>query len=273
MSPSSFNPLPLCPNPIQWDVPGRIAELQAMIDDPATSEPQKINLQAAIDLYHRKELPGPIIVIQDGKVVPLAKLDIRRPWWGEGYGQQLSSQAMIPAAVPEPSSSPSQSVSESSLNQQLAHRMTYNRYPPGRSVGHEIFARIKPIFSPPSSSINVTMLNDTGSNMLTVFDTDLIALAIPPTYAGFGSYVSMSTAGGQVQRQHIVVEVQLLDSQGNPVSDWILEHGIVTPATLGTSRLSGDGMRQHLYFATAPGNTHLYVAEKKNGIVQQLPVV
>ncbi|KAM5457435.1 hypothetical protein MaudCBS49596_000630 [Microsporum audouinii] len=76
------------------------------------------------------------------------------------------------------------------------------------------------------SSINVTMLNDTGSNMLTVFDTDLIALAIPPTYGGFSSYVSMSTAGGQVQRQHIVVEVQLLDSQGNP--DWVLEHGIVS---------------------------------------------
>ncbi|KAM5477076.1 hypothetical protein MauCBS54593_000347 [Microsporum audouinii] len=182
-----------------------------MIDDPATSEPQKINLQAAIDLYHRKELPGPIIIIQDGKVVPLANLDIRRPWWGEGYGQQLSSQAMIPAAVPEPSSSPSQSVSESPLNQQLAHRMTYNRYPPGPSVGHEPFS------SPPSSSINVTMLNDTRSNMLTVFDTDLIALAIPPTYGGFGSYVSMSTAGGQVQRQLIMVEVQLLDSQGNPV--------------------------------------------------------
>ncbi|KAM5436677.1 hypothetical protein McanMca71_001793 [Microsporum canis] len=130
-----------------------------------------------------------------------------------------------------------------------------------------------PAAVPEPSSINVTMLNDTGSNMLTVFDTDLIALAIPPTYGGFGSYVSMSTAGGQVQRQHIVVEVQLLDSQGNPVSDWVLEHGIVTPASLGTARLSGDGMRQYLYFATAPGNAHLYVAEKKNGIVQQLPVV
>ncbi|KAM5494877.1 hypothetical protein MaudMau93_000175 [Microsporum audouinii] len=73
-----------------------------MIDDPATSEPQKINLQAAIDLYHRKELPGPIIIIQDGKVVPLANLDIRRPWWGlwaatvlTGYDPRCRSRAIF----------------------------------------------------------------------------------------------------------------------------------------------------------------------------------
>ncbi|EFR03580.1 hypothetical protein MGYG_06578 [Nannizzia gypsea CBS 118893] len=83
MPPSSFNPLPTCPIPIQWDVPGRIAELQAMIDDPATSEPQKINLQAAIDLYHRKELPGPVVIIQDGKVISLKDFNINRPWWSK----------------------------------------------------------------------------------------------------------------------------------------------------------------------------------------------
>ncbi|EGC47208.1 conserved hypothetical protein [Histoplasma capsulatum var. duboisii H88] len=117
------------------------------------------------------------------------------------------------------------------------------------------------------------MLNDTGSNALTVFDTDLVALAIPPTYMGFGGNTQITTAGGSVIRQQITVEIQLLDSQGNAVSDWILEEGIVTPAVIGGVRLSGDCIRQSLYFATAPGNQHLYVAEKKNGIVEQLPVV
>lgn len=34
--------------------------------------------------------------------------------------------------------------------------------------------------------LDITMLNDTGSDALTVFDTDLIALGIAPTYLGFG---------------------------------------------------------------------------------------
>ncbi|KAK9364756.1 hypothetical protein V1509DRAFT_635331, partial [Lipomyces kononenkoae] len=38
-------------------------------------------------------------------------------------------------------------------------------------------------------------------------------------------------------------------------------------------RLSGSAMRNFLYFATAPGNSTLYVAKKKNGIISQLPVI
>jgi hypothetical protein len=32
-------------------------------------------------------------------------------------------------------------------------------------------------------------------------------------------------------------------------------------------------MRNHLYFATAPGNTTLFISFQRNGIVTQLPVV
>ncbi|KAI1912242.1 hypothetical protein LOZ61_003404 [Ophidiomyces ophidiicola] len=103
-----FNPLPTFPNPIQWDVPGRIAELQAMIDDSATQEPQKLNLQTAINLYHKKELPGPFKWIQDGKVVNHQDIDFWRPYWVEGYGQQLSSQVIVPAAIPNSSFAPPQ---------------------------------------------------------------------------------------------------------------------------------------------------------------------
>ncbi|EGD97710.1 hypothetical protein TESG_05111 [Trichophyton tonsurans CBS 112818] len=221
MSTRPFNPLPACPHPIQWDVSGRITELQTMIDDPTTSEPQKKNLQTAINLYRENELPGHFKWIQEGKVVPHKNIDFKRPYWVE------------------------------------------------------IFARVRPVpgLLSPAISIDVTLLNDTGSNTLTVFDTDITALGIPPTYMGYGADVLITTAGGTLRRRQISVEIQLLDSQGNAVSDWILEAGIVTPATAGATRLSGDGIRQSLYFATAPGNQHLYVAEKKNGIITQLPVI
>lgn len=73
------------PIPIQWDVPGRIAELQTMINDPATNESQKINLQIAINLYHAKELPGRFKWIHDGKVVRHKDIDFRRPYWVEVF--------------------------------------------------------------------------------------------------------------------------------------------------------------------------------------------
>ncbi|KAM5475252.1 hypothetical protein MauCBS54593_001728 [Microsporum audouinii] len=60
-----------------------LAELQAMIDDPATSEAQKINFQTAIKLYHEHELPGRFKWIQDGKVVRHKDIDFRRPYWVE----------------------------------------------------------------------------------------------------------------------------------------------------------------------------------------------
>ncbi|EFQ99835.1 hypothetical protein MGYG_02847 [Nannizzia gypsea CBS 118893] len=78
-----FNPLPVCPNPIKWDVEGRIAELQAMIDSSETKEDQKINLQAAINLYHEKKLPAPLLYIQKGKVIPLQDFDPAYPFWVE----------------------------------------------------------------------------------------------------------------------------------------------------------------------------------------------
>ncbi|KMU88283.1 hypothetical protein CIHG_06080 [Coccidioides immitis H538.4] len=73
-----FNPLPACPIPIQFDVDSRIKELQTMIDGPTTSEEQKTNLLAAIDLYNKRVLPGPWRLIQDGQVVTLQDVDFQR---------------------------------------------------------------------------------------------------------------------------------------------------------------------------------------------------
>ncbi|KAK2785657.1 hypothetical protein FQN52_008345 [Onygenales sp. PD_12] len=261
MSSRPFNPLPTCPIPFQWDVEGRIAELRAIINDPATSESQKVNLETAIKLYREKELPGELRWIQDGKVVPHKDIDFRRPYWNEGYAQQLSSRAILPAV--ESARQPDLRTSNSHIARSIIS--TQQAKPLGMRPVLALFG--------PAPSIDITMVNDTGSNAFTVFDTDVVALGIPQNYMGFGINVPVTTPTGIVWRQQINVEIQLLDAQGNPVSDWIFDRGIVTPAAPGVSRLSGDGIRQSLYFATAPGNQHLYVAEKKNGIVEQLPVV
>lgn len=54
-----------------------------MIDNPTTSEEQKTNLRAAINLYNKGILPGPWRTIQDGKVVELRVVDFNRAWWSE----------------------------------------------------------------------------------------------------------------------------------------------------------------------------------------------
>ncbi|KAM5455522.1 hypothetical protein McanCB49686_003780 [Microsporum canis] len=71
-----------------------------MIDDPATSEAQKINLQTAIKLYHEHELPERFKWIQDGKVVRHKDIDFRRPYWVE---IRLWPATMIPTIEPESS--------------------------------------------------------------------------------------------------------------------------------------------------------------------------
>lgn len=80
-----FNPLPPCPLPITWDTESRIAELQSLIDDPATVEEQKTKLRAVIELYHRHELLGPYRLIQGGRVVKVGDVEFRR------YVQQVST--------------------------------------------------------------------------------------------------------------------------------------------------------------------------------------
>ncbi|EFE38617.1 hypothetical protein TRV_06705, partial [Trichophyton verrucosum HKI 0517] len=116
-------------------LPSRIAELKAIIDNPETSDEQKINVQVAIDLYGGKMQPIPRVCIQGGQVINLQRLDFSRPFWMEvlslyhspklvyplfsaypfsiqGYLQQLSAQTAIPATEPASSSTPAEAVPE-----------------------------------------------------------------------------------------------------------------------------------------------------------------
>lgn len=144
---------------------------------------------------------------------------------------------------------------------------------------HEIFARFRLIAAfggDPNTTINVSIGNDTGSNTQTIFTTDLVNLNHNRnTYFGHVGFVSVGTANGVMHREQIQIEIQLISANGTAVSPWFREWALVTPFQPGGTqcRLSGNAMRNHLFFATAPGNTTLFVVEKKNGIVTQLPVV
>ena len=72
------------------------------------------------------------------------------------------------------------------------------------------------------------------------------------------------------------VEIKVLgDDRTTELTDWIIEEGIFIPRLIGIGdqHLSGMHIQNHLYFATAPGNHHLFISCKKNSIVIQLPVV
>ncbi len=143
----------------------------------------------------------------------------------------------------------------------------------------QIFARFRLVAAfggNPNITTNVSIANDTGSDTQTIFSTDLNNLNYNPnTYQGRFGVVGVATPNGVMFREQIMIEIQLMSANGTLISPWFQENALVTPVQpAGTQcRLSGNAMRNHLFFATAPGNNTLFVAEKKNGIVSQLPVV
>ena len=84
-------------------------------------------------------------------------------------------------------------------------------------------------------------------------------------------FTDLQTANGIVQRHMLMVENA---TSRPPYARLFFETAVQTDYVLGNNvRLSGWQMRRHLYFGTSPGNNHLYVAEKENGLVRQFPTV
>jgi hypothetical protein len=118
-------------------------------------------------------------------------------------------------------------------------------------------------------------MNDTGCNIQTLLSTDLTALGYNQlTYRGHRGITELDTAGGVIRRRRIVIETQIMRADGTAITPWFRQNAVVLPLQSGIQyRLSGRAIRNHLFFATAPGNANLFVAQKKSGIVTQLPVV
>jgi len=67
--------------------------------------------------------------------------------------------------------------------------------------------------------------------------------------------------------------MQLRKPDGTPASGWFVDEGMVTPSGQLNTQLSSSRIWRYLYFATALEDQTLYIAQKKNGIVTQLPAV
>ena len=117
----------------------------------------------------------------------------------------------------------------------------------------------------------IIAMNDTGSDILTIFDVDMPYLGNSQGYAGWVGPVMISGAGGVVGvYPKINVQVQLVRDDNSPWSDWIAEEAIVRPVGPGIPRLSGFGIREVLYLATGPGTNTLAVSATKGGLITML---
>ncbi|CDM33553.1 hypothetical protein DTO013E5_7406 [Penicillium roqueforti] len=141
---------------------------------------------------------------------------------------------------------------------------------------HQLHAQIR--ISPRYGGIgNLTrpflVCNDTGSNVLTLFSSDLQALQFNMVLhiGAMRGVVQVTTANGPAFQHSMVIDMQILTSAFVPLTPWFEERAIVKPDSPGDVRLSGKAMRDYLFFATSPGNAHLYVAQKKAGIIRDLP--
>ena len=117
----------------------------------------------------------------------------------------------------------------------------------------------------------IIAMNDTGSDMMTLFTTDLQLLGNIQGYAGWLLPTGVIDANGLTTSfPTIHVQVQLVRDDNTPWGDWIDELAIVRPPGPNLSRLSGAGIRDVLYFGTAPGNHVLAVSATKGGLTSLL---
>ncbi|KAG8165701.1 hypothetical protein KVR01_004253 [Diaporthe batatas] len=164
-------------------------------------------------------------------------------------------------------------------NQQLAQYAWCDRAPMAM-YGHNLTVEIR---APPDEGGNPALikrrqvLNDTGSNVQAVWVEDWDALRVPGMFDMPGMVTSATGGGPKLNVEwelRIVKRVLAQDAQGNmvehyqPLTHWFGERCILVPHP--QTLLSGETMRNFLYFATQPGNDRLLVSQRKQAIVDGL---
>jgi hypothetical protein len=106
--------------------------------------------------------------------------------------------------------------------------------------------RLTPGLGGDGTIIGIIAMNDTGSDILTLFNTDLLALGNTQGHHGWLGRTGIMDATGTITFfPRILVQVQLVRDDDTPWSDWIAEDAIVKQH--GAPRLSGIGIRHVLY--------------------------
>jgi len=130
--------------------------------------------------------------------------------------------------------------------------------------------RLSPDLGGDGTTIGIAVLNDTGSDYLTVFETDLPLLGNMEMYSGQRNPVTTRDANGVLtprqRRQRMAVQVRLVRGDDSPWGDWIDEDAVVKRPLPGVPRLSGYQIRRNLFFGTSPTHHHVAVATTKGGM-------
>ncbi|KAK9357163.1 hypothetical protein V1504DRAFT_437001 [Lipomyces starkeyi] len=280
-SKTTFNPLPAWSEPVCITPEDRVRYLRSLLLDKS-EEYQRKNILFLIHLYETGQLkelrPGKITWIFDGKIVDGMPKEVPpgSAVWAESIGHQLMQTTQTPQPIQMP-----QSASYGLHGVWDMHEVCFNfvyklsEYPMvSRSLQNFDF-QLSTVVSQMSFSMSLLRMI-LVLNKQTIFTTDLVLLGYNPhLYTGRLGPTFLSTASGGIYRQQIILEMQITEADGTAISSWFEEVAVITVPEPGAPqcRLSGNAMRNFLYFATAPGNLTLYVAKKKHGIISQLPVV
>jgi hypothetical protein len=115
----------------------------------------------------------------------------------------------------------------------------------------------------------VRALNDTGSDIMTLFYQEAINLGWQPDI--FATQIQINSADGLTLQESIYVLAQVCDYNGSPLTEWFPEQVVLRNFTGAEVRLSGSNVRNQLYFGTAPRLRNLYAAQNKTQLSRILP--
>ncbi|KAK7702813.1 hypothetical protein SLS64_009423 [Diaporthe eres] len=215
-------------------------------------------------------------LVNEGKV-PSFKTPVLYAIGGNAFLGKALNGSMMAGAKPTPPAA-------SSTQAQLAAYAYFKR---SRSVNyaHEIHVEFRcPAYAGGNDNVirRAATINDTGSNVQSLRRSDWNALK---TATMSPQTAEMLTATGPRHVENVFLEVRIVkpevtrNSQGQelstgqyvPLTVWYPE--LLRIVNDGDTLLSGENMRNYLYFATAPGNETLYVSQRKQAMIDGLPVV
>ncbi len=112
----------------------------------------------------------------------------------------------------------------------------------------------------PAEGIFAIVANDTGSDLLLLHPTDIVALGVDNDYAFWGPNEDVVTANGVVCRRTLKLQVRIFSCSGDQrTSDWFDEWAAIGRPHDHFLRLSGAQVRNHFLFATSRGNGALAI--------------
>jgi hypothetical protein len=258
---STIKWLPAFSRPFTFDVQKRIQQLRGYLDPKNPDyqpEQQHINIKAVIKLYEDGKIDGiNHAYIKDGKVVPREET-LKGPTcsWAEGICHQYAEK---------------HAYGHGSFGANF-HEASISLFINARDLNFlqiRMILRLTPALGGDGTVCGIIAMNDTGSDILSLFTSDLPYLGNIQGYGGWlGLTPTRDANGGVTFFPRIWVQVQLVrdDNNHTPWSDWIDEEAIIKPSNVPMSRLSGAGIRQVLFFGTAPGNHLLAIGATKGGM-------